>query len=333
MTDTITIVRARNRRLAKFIGAAGNVASYEGAKHFDAAGVPVRDLQHLATILRALLGRPDCAVIRGSPIGGDRVQGMRRLLHGGAPTIQRQPHRWLGIDIDGTDRPKGVEACDLAACAEAAVETLPPAFHSAECIAVATGSHGVKPGIRMRLWYWLTRQMDTAELKAWLSSSPADPALFGAAQLIYTAAPVFAAGRADHLPSRLVALPGEQFVEPPPASELLRPTPPPLPLAVMPPAASRGRTEAYITGALVRAVEAVLSAGEGRRHATLVAQTCALARYVRAGLLTASEVDACLSKAAAQAGKSDATEVTAAIAWGLANPSAAPISEGARDAA
>jgi hypothetical protein len=31
------------------------------------------------------------------------------------------------------------------------------AFHGARCIAQATASHGIKPGCRVRLWYWLDR--------------------------------------------------------------------------------------------------------------------------------------------------------------------------------
>ena len=85
---------------------------------------------------------------------------------------------------------------------------LPPTFTGAACIVQATASHGIKPGARLRLWFWCDRSLSGAECKRWLGKVPVDHSVFGAAQPIYTAAPVFADGAAEHLPCRLLALPG-----------------------------------------------------------------------------------------------------------------------------
>jgi hypothetical protein len=58
------------------------------------------------------------------------------------------------------------------------------------------------------LWFWCDRPVTGAELRHWLRGAPVDPSVFGAAQPVYTATPVFAIGAADPLPHRLLLLPG-----------------------------------------------------------------------------------------------------------------------------
>src|SRR6516165_1593984 len=70
------------------------------------------------------------------------------------------------------------------------------------------GQAGIAPGIRLRLWFWLARATTGAELRRWLQGVPVDHSIFGAAQPIYTAAPLFCAGAADPLKERLSMVPG-----------------------------------------------------------------------------------------------------------------------------
>jgi hypothetical protein len=226
--DSITVLQARDRRLAKRIGLDGSIEDYDYAKHFDLVAIPVDGLDHLEDDLRRLLYQPDRCVVRGGIAG--RAMGVRRLLHpddDDPASLVDVPRRWLALDVDSLALLPGVEVEDIAACASAAIVELPAEFHGIRCIAQATASHGFKPGMRLRLWFWLDRPAGGAELKRWLASSPVDPALFGANQPIYTASPIFI-GRSDPLQHRMVRLPGSPQVAVPELPEPERPAVAPL---------------------------------------------------------------------------------------------------------
>lgn len=227
--DTITLMRARGgRRLAKTICADGSIADYDRAFLYDLAAHPVADLDDIARLLRRLLPRPDLCAVFGGIADPARTRGVRRLAYpdpdtGDQPTLRAAPHRWVALDLDGIGRPDTVPAADLTACAALAIERLPTEFRGVRCIVQATSGHGIKPGCRLRLWYWLSRLTTGDELGYWLKDHPADCCTFRPAQPIYTAAPVFA-GRVDHLPVRTAEIPGPLHVKVP-APEMLRPPP------------------------------------------------------------------------------------------------------------
>jgi hypothetical protein len=211
-SESLTIIRSHSRRLAKLIHADGTIEGYDEAKHFDLFNWPVGDLADVHRLLCHLRHRSDCAVVRGAIADSERVRHVRRLAHadpktGDRPTLRDVAHCWLALDMEGVDRPDDVPAADLKRSACEAIGRLPEAFHGAECIAQATASHGIKPGCRVRLWYWLSSPASGRELTRWLRHTPADPSVFRAAQPIYTAAPVFAPGTGDHLPQRMMVLP------------------------------------------------------------------------------------------------------------------------------
>ncbi len=325
--DAVTVLRARGRRLAKRLHPDGRVEGYDSARTLDGFTEPVPDLPALAALLDRLLPRPDCCIVRGELLAGATATGIRRLLHpdaetGDAPTLRDVPRRWLALDVEGVPLPAGIPAADLLACAAVALATLPVALRGAACIVGASASHGLRPDLRLRLWFWLDRPVWGHELRRWLRDTPADPSVFGAAQPIYTAAPVLAGGMADPLPGRLLTLPGVALVTVP-APELLAPPPPPERPAPGPSPATVATPEqgsAYVRGALVRAVHRITSTTPGGRHRIIVGETARLARFVAPGLLTASVVADVVREAARAAGKDDAAEVAACIAWGLANP-------------
>ena len=227
-SDSLTVIRAHSRRLAKLIRADGAIEDYDEAKHFDLFNWPVGDLADVHRLLRHLLHRPDCAVVRGAIADSERARHVRRLAHtdpktGDMPTLLDAARCWLALDMEGVDRPADVPAADLERCAREAIKRLPDVFLGVECIAQATASHGIKPGCRVRLWYWLSRPAIGRELARWLRHAPADPSVFRAAQPIYTAAPVFSCAATDHLPQRMVRLPGAKVV-PVPSAETVEPT-------------------------------------------------------------------------------------------------------------
>jgi hypothetical protein len=319
--DGITVARARGRRLAKVIRADGAIAGYDSARSFDLTERTVDRLDSLARLLSQLADRRDCCVVRGGIADAHRTRGVRRLLHpdpdtGDLPTLCDVPRCWAALDIDGLARPDGVATSDLAGCAAVVIKELPAAFRAAGYIAQATGSHGIRSGVRMRLWYWLDRPTSGAELRRWLRGAPVDHSVFGAAQPIYTATPLFCAGAIDPLPQRTMVMRGVRGTVSVPAASTLALPPRAAPAAVTANAAGATR---YGFAALTRATARVARAADGGRHTTLLVEARGLAGLVASKLLPEGTVAEALAGAAEMAGLPTA-EAASIIAWALAHP-------------
>jgi hypothetical protein len=330
--DCITICRSRHRRLAKLIRPGGVLEDYDFARTFDLFEVALADFASLGSLLCRLQSRPDCAVVRGRIIDPARARGVRRLVlpdheTGDQPTLRDVPHRWLALDLDGVARPDDVPATDLAGCGHAAIQRLPGAFHGVRCIAAASASHGIKPGCRLRLWYWLDRPTTGDELTRWLRAAPVDASLNRPAQLCYTAGPVFAPGAGDRLAARMVTLLGEPVVRVP-AAETLRPSPP------SPPSRSarfrRGSPDRHITAILTGVLTRLEAAPDGQRHARLRAASVTMGGLLDVAGIREADAARVLMDAVCRAGGAAVVETNAAatIAWGLARGRQSPLSLG-----
>jgi hypothetical protein len=96
------------------------------------------------------------------------------------------------VDPDGNADPAPIDPIkDWAIAVRAVVITLPLEFHDVSAWWSMTSGAGLKPGIRMRLFFWLDRPVSDEEAKRWLSRSPVDTSLYGAVGIHYTAAPIF----------------------------------------------------------------------------------------------------------------------------------------------
>ena len=303
-SDTLTILRASGKRLAKRVQADGEVEGYDNAFRHDAVEQRVNGLADVHDVLHELQHRYDCALVRGAIADPARTRGIRRMVHpdrktGDQPTLREQLRWYLPLDADGLPLPQGTDPLDLPACAAAVINLLPSCFKGAQHIVAATGSHTFKPGARLRLWFWLSRPVGYVELVAWLHKAPVDRSIFRTAQLIYTAAPILPVGMQDPLPRRTVMVEGRSAVTVPPSTALapsLRPSvPPPLP--------DTRDGNRYARSALTLATVKVASAPIDSRHPTAVAEAWGLARLVHAGLLTEGEVKAALGWAIERAGK------------------------------
>lgn len=326
-----TVLHARGRRLCKTIRPGSEVVGYDSARIFDFHTVRLTSLTDVHALLNDLAGCTDCALVRGEVVNPEGARGVRRLLHddvdtGEVATLREVPRRWVALDLDGLPLPAGTNLYDLAACARAVLPSLPAAFLRAATVVQATASHGIKPGARLRLWHWLSRPATGAELKLWLDKAPVDRSVFGAAQPIYTALPVFTAGTADPMPHRLLLLPGERdVVEVPPAATLasVRRAAPALP-------PERRDGSRYATAALARAT-ASIRAGAVARHPLAVVEALGMARLIRAGLLTEAEVQRAFADALDVPGRRAARdEAEKLVAWGLAHAEVRPLTEGVR---
>jgi hypothetical protein len=323
--DSIVVLHAPKRRLAKLVTVDGRVLDYDSTKHFSAGTELLTGLYALHDLLKILVLQSEKCVVRGALIASPQAARIRRLAlpdaeTGDAPTLREVPRRWVALDCEGIERPAHIPAADLEACAD-----YPPVFQRTMHIVQASARHGLLPDIRLRLWFWCDRPMGGDELKKWLKGTSCDASVFRTNQPIYTAAPVFEPGHTDHLPERLKLLDGESWLRCPSVEELA----PPPPRAPVP--AERIATgsvgDAYARGALIGAANAIIGAGEGNRHGTIVREASNLARLVHAGLFTSGQMAAVLTRAAEQAGKDDAREIDMAIVWGLKNPAAGAMPE------
>ena len=328
-TDNVTVLRARGRRLAKLIRPDGIIEGYDAARLFDLFSVPVTGLGDLHAVLLQLLDRSDCCAVRGAIADAARTRGVRRLAHADPetsdePTLVETPRRWIALDVDNVQRPNGIAVADLSACAFLAICQLSVEFRDVTCIVQATGSHGIKPGIRLRLWYWLDRPVGGIEAKRWLRNAPVDLVVFGVAQPIYTARPTFCPGYGDPIPARLVKIPGavgEVHVPKLAMPVSRRPISASGPEANVPPLAAGASR--YGNAALMRATARVMHAAAGARHPVLLVEATGLAKLVARNLLTEAAVQSALHGAAETAGlpQKEAADV---IAWAFAHSGPQP---------
>jgi hypothetical protein len=319
--DFITVIRARGRRLCKLVHADGTTEGYDSARQVDLHQVDLPDLEGLAALLEQLAPRRDVCLVRGEIVDPARTVGVRRLCHpdaetGDQPTLREAAHRWLALDLDSLPMDRAIDPREIEDCARAVVRRLPEAFHDAACIVQATTSHGIKPGARLRLWYWCSRPVTNAECKIWLAQASVDRTLFTPAQPHYTATPVFA-GWDDPLPRRLGRLAGAPVVVPPP-QEVLTPLQRP---ATDPGCLGAGAEWPGGGSAVVRftaLVCAVRRAVEGQRHPVLFWAACRAGEMVAAGELRAESAAAVLAQAAIEAGGRDARQAARTARDGIA---------------
>jgi hypothetical protein len=325
MSDTITVLRcARGLRLAK-LKRGGALIDYDSTRTFDAWTANVSNLQELNNLIERLIENRRLCVVRGELVAGASAKGIRRLVHrdpetDDAPTLRDVPRQWLALDIEGVERPSGLDLADLTACARFALSHLPNAFRSVACVVQATAGHGIKPDLRLRLWFWLSRPTHGAELSRWLRGSPADPSVFRAAQIIYTARPIFEECE-DHLSVRLARLDGAAVVQVPSVANLAPPAP--APQRPVPSSESPGASK-YAWTALRNAVARVVAAPVDSRHVTCLSQARSLARLVGPGLINGRDIQSAMGEALFQAGKTREEGEAIAI-WALAHPSIASL--------
>jgi hypothetical protein len=315
MSDSIVFIRSEHMLLAKqYPLSDGSWRDYDTPKYIDATTVPLYGLDALARWLALAVREPHICAVRGSLIDDDSAKHIRRLVADkpnepdGKATFRDVAKRWLALDLDGLDLPSGVDPRDLASCARSVMPRLPDAFRKARCVIQATSGHGIKPGCRLHLWFWLDRPITTREAKRWmqLEKAPVDLGLFNPVQPIYTATPVWLDGRQDHLPARLAMLEGAPAVAVPDAADLTE-----LPSTVT----TAGYTK-LTTGRLTGLLRHVIGASKGSRNSCLHWSACRFGDAVERGDIQISVALALLKKAAAYVGLAE-DEAQATIMSGL----------------
>jgi hypothetical protein len=195
---------------------------YDDAKHFD---IDVRDMTGLAGLATVLdrIGPQQCVVL-GRPIDGAARRHARRLLYpdpetGDGATFEPATHCWLPIDLDAPDCPTDLDpvAEPERAVDYVAASLLPAEMSGCDIYWKLTSGAGFKPGLRLRLVFWLDRAMTGGEIKRWLAGCRGvDGSIYAANQPIYFATPLFDDGVADPVPRRSGIRQGQRRLVSPP---------------------------------------------------------------------------------------------------------------------
>jgi len=174
---------------------------YRGAEH------EVHNLRSLAAVLTKIGENPDNFVVRGKILPEvNREKMLRRTIprENEPATLADVPRRWVLLDIDGDDlKPDFDPHENPARTVRWVLDKLAAAFRDVACWYQFSSSAGIKPGVRLRLGFWLDKPLTTAELKRWLTPYGfVCQSVLGAHQPIYCARPVIAPGAVDPLTGR-----------------------------------------------------------------------------------------------------------------------------------
>lgn len=203
--SVITLLRSEeNRLLCKFFGQQdGKIVEEKKSPgtFFSVEEREINNLNDLSSLLSSLEDEFQTCVIRWKLRKGAPTTNIQRTKNGANPKFENQPCQWLCIDIDDLEFPTQTSLCDLPpqVLADFAARHLPQEFEGVDFHWHFSGSMGVKPGIRIHLWYWLNRPISDVEAQAWLSTAAAkiDSSLFNPLQLHFTANPMFDVPGAD----------------------------------------------------------------------------------------------------------------------------------------
>ena len=212
--DALTVLTTKGPLATKRITAVQDgepkIESYGKAQRFSFEKWDESSFDEMAAALRGAAAPR--ALVRRARQAGRRHRPQEQpagacVPRGDEPaTLMPQPRHWLALDLDSVPCPAGIDPIfEPDAVVEHVVELLPEEFHGVSVFWTFTSGHGIKPGIRIRLWFWLDRPVSKTEIKIWLAPQIAekviDPALYNPAQAIYTATPIFV-GMPDPVPYR-----------------------------------------------------------------------------------------------------------------------------------
>ncbi len=303
--DDIVVLTSRGPRLAKrhkqLLNGTIHTDAYEDACMFRAAVIRAPSLEALIAALVDLEEEQCRAVIRAAVLASADREHMRRLLRpkkGVPATLVETPRRWVALDFDDLHVPDGWWL-DLPSALQQVRTHLPIEFRRASAIIQATGSAGTKNGLRVRVWFRLSRPCTSGELgRIFKGTAGLDLSTIYPANLIYTAKPVFI-GMADPVPVRTMLVAGivdEVAVQVPPE------TPPRSVLAPAMPILDEGwgPRPRYSQAALNHACAQIASASGGEQNTTLYRAAFSIGQLVGSGHMPVNPARAALIRAGLQ---------------------------------
>jgi hypothetical protein len=246
-------------------------ARYYVGVDFDSVAAPVWDTDKLARRRAAI----------------ERNRAEHGYFHGGVKTEDDGED----YDFDGDLDPDPIDPVrDWSICLKAMVATLPPELHDTTCYYQQTSSAGIKPGVRMRAWWWLDRPITDAEAKRWFKRSPVDASLYGSVAVHYVAAPIFDPPELDPVPVRSGFWWRHRNTVPvPDLSERPKPKPHKAKANRKKDGTEQSDAERFMAGC-VRSLRA-LPEGTGDARRRLIATARTLFGMARKGLLNKAEIE------------------------------------------
>jgi hypothetical protein len=163
--------------------------SYDRVTFYNFYEVNIDSLDELYLLSKKMLDKPRCCFVRARLKDPNIRLHVRRNCKSEDATLVVEPFNWFALDIDCDIESVG----DLDKDAENVLLALPSCFSNVEHFVVASASYGIKPGVRMRMFFWSRNAVSNEDLKRLLDGYEkiADPAIFNPVQPIYTAKPIF----------------------------------------------------------------------------------------------------------------------------------------------
>lgn len=186
--NNVTIARALSGKLLTKTIYANSEKAYDNAFHYQFFNRNVYCLSDLLELVRVLLAKPQCCIIRGV-CKDDTLNKQRRVFHGDEATIIEQSQNWYALDVDEFGESSG----NLKEDAKRVLLALN--MPDVEAFAIPSSGYLRKPGIRIRLFLWNNSKVSCLTLKKYFDKiGVVDTALFHPIQPIYIARPIFSSG-------------------------------------------------------------------------------------------------------------------------------------------
>jgi hypothetical protein len=178
---------------------------YKGTKWWSGHERAVDGIDSLADLLERVSRDPCAMIVRGRIADGvnrDRMFRRKTTRADGTGTIHEAEHRWLLIDVDSLEADFDPLE-DVSRTVRYVTDRLPEAFRGVTCWFQHTSGAGIKPGIRIRLAFWLDRALGTEDLKLWLGAKADKINLYPVDTKVFVCTHPDLRGGADHRRGRL----------------------------------------------------------------------------------------------------------------------------------
>lgn len=185
----VIIAEACRGVLTKRNFADGSQRSYDHVKLFNFEEVYLYNLRNLYDLSIGMISQPKKCFIRARIKDEAKSRGVVRKYNGDDATLVLEKCNWFAIDVDYKT---GEYTGNLKEDTVTALLALPEQLSKSEYFAVASASYGVKPGIHMRVFFWVKYPVSGIDLKNFFEGykNVTDTAIFNSIQIIYTAAPL-----------------------------------------------------------------------------------------------------------------------------------------------
>lgn len=197
--DAITVLtcpptRRAAKRIVGRVGGGVAVEDYACGMHFAVTERPVASILDLAHELDDISTDHRAFVIRGQPLADIDRERCRRLLYkhedGTPPMFREVPRRWAILDFDNVPGAYRFDPRDGALTGVHCRSLLPAPWQRCSCWWSLSASAGFRPGVRIKLGFWLARPSTGRELERHLAGAPIDASTLRPVQPIFVAKPI-----------------------------------------------------------------------------------------------------------------------------------------------